>query len=88
MSRDYLRQRRQGGYVFVIVYLFVCLLATLRKNFRTDLHEIFRKSWQWTNKQMIKLWIQGLFSGFVTIEGYGKWYQLTALRDAAVQGMQ
>ena len=23
--------------------LFVCLLATLRKNFRTDLHEIFRK---------------------------------------------
>ena len=34
---------RQGGYVFVVVCLFVCLLATLRKNFRTDLHEIFRK---------------------------------------------
>ena len=25
------------------VYLFVCLLATLRKNFASDLHEIFRK---------------------------------------------
>jgi len=29
---------RQGGYVIV-----VCLLTTLRKNIRTDLHEIFRK---------------------------------------------
>jgi len=28
-----------------------------------------------------------LFSGFVTIGRYGKWYQPTALRDAAVQGM-
>jgi len=36
----YLRRRlRQGGYVIVAVCLFVCLLATLRKNFRTDLHE-------------------------------------------------
>jgi len=26
---------RQGGYVFVVVCLCVCLLATLRKNFRT-----------------------------------------------------
>jgi len=30
----------------------------------------------------------GLFSGFVTIGRYGKRYQLTALRDAAVQGLQ
>ena len=29
---------RQGGYVIVVV----CLLATLRKNVRTDLNEIFR----------------------------------------------
>jgi len=30
------------------------LLATLRKNVRTDLHEIFREGWQWANEQMIK----------------------------------
>jgi len=33
------------------------------------------------------VWIQGLFSEFVTIGRYGKWYQPTALRDAAVHGM-
>jgi len=31
--------------------------------------------------------LQGLFSGFVTIGRYGKWYQPTALRDVAEQGM-
>jgi len=42
---------RQGGYVIiVIVCLFVCLLATLRKNFWTDVHEIFSKGWQWANE--------------------------------------
>ena len=46
--------RRQGGYVFVVVCLYVCLLATLRKNFRTYLYEIFRKDWQWANEQTIK----------------------------------
>jgi len=35
----------------------------------------------------ITIWIQGLFSGFVTIGRYGKWYQPTALRSAAEQGM-
>jgi len=30
----------------------------------------------------------GLFSGLITIGRYGKWYQPTALRDAAVLGMQ
>jgi len=34
----------------------VCLLATLRKNFRTNLHEIFREGWQWDNEQMVKFW--------------------------------
>ena len=34
--------------------MFVCLLANLRKNFQTDLHEIFREGWQWANKQMVK----------------------------------
>jgi len=45
------------------------------------LHEIFRKCWQRASEQMIKfwrliritVWIRGLFSGFVTIERYGKW---------------
>jgi len=36
--------------------LFVCLLATLRKNFQTDLHEIFRVGWQWANEQTINFW--------------------------------
>jgi len=31
---------------------FVCLLATLRKNFGTDLHEIFREGWSWAIEQM------------------------------------
>jgi len=36
--------------------LFVCLLATLRKNVQTDLHEIFREGWPWAIEQMIKFW--------------------------------
>jgi len=36
--------------------LSVCLLATLRKNFQTDLHVILREGWQWANEQMIKFW--------------------------------
>jgi len=46
---------RQGGYVIVVVCLSVCLsvclLATLRKNFPTDLHENFREGWQWASEQ-------------------------------------
>jgi len=38
------------------VCLSPCLLATLRKNFWTDLHEIFREGWQWVSEQMIKFW--------------------------------
>ena len=37
--------------------LSVCLLPTLRKNFPTDLHEIFREGWQWANEQMVKFWL-------------------------------
>jgi len=43
----------------VVVYLSVSLLGTLHKNFRTpptDLHEIFRESWQWASEQMVKFW--------------------------------
>jgi len=36
----------------------VCLLATLRKNLTTDLHEIFREGWQWISEQTIKFWWQ------------------------------
>jgi len=54
--------------------------------------KVFRECWQWANEQMIVLvtiqitiWIQGLFSRFVfvTTGKYGKWYQPTALCDAA-----
>jgi len=38
----------------VVVCLSVCLLAILRKNFQTDLHEIFREAWQWADEQIIK----------------------------------
>jgi len=41
-----------------VVCLFVCLLATLHKNFQTDLHSIFREGWQWANEQVIKFWWQ------------------------------
>jgi len=47
---------RQGCYVFVVVCLSVCLLATSGKNFRTDLHDIFREGWQWANEQVFKFW--------------------------------
>jgi len=74
--------------------LYVCLLATLRKDLQMDLHEIFREGWQWTSEQMIKFGGDPdyrldteIVSGFVTIGRYGKWYQPTALRDAAVQSM-
>jgi len=42
----------QGGYVFVVV----CLLATLSKNFQPDLHEIFREGCLLASEQVIKLW--------------------------------
>jgi len=34
----------------LFVCLSVCFLAALGKNFRTDLHEIFRERWQWANE--------------------------------------
>jgi len=32
------------------------VLATLRENFQTDLHEIFREGWQSASEQMTKFW--------------------------------
>jgi len=46
----------KAGYVFVVVCLCVCLLATLRKNFLTDSYEIFREGLQLANEQMVKFW--------------------------------
>ena len=43
---------RKVMFSSLFVYLFVCPLATLRKNFRTDLRESFREDCQWANKQM------------------------------------
>ena len=40
----------------VVICLSVCLLVTLRKDFETDLHEIFREGWQGTLEQNIKFW--------------------------------
>jgi len=56
LSQNNILLPRQGGYVIVVVCLFVrlfvCLLATLRKNFLTDLHGIFREGWQSANEQI------------------------------------
>jgi len=47
------------------VCLSVSLLETLHKNFRMDLHEIFREGWQWAIEQMITFWWQsGSLSGY------------------------
>jgi len=45
--------------IIVVVCLsvcFFCLLATLCKNFQTDLYEIFREGWQWASQQTINFW--------------------------------
>jgi len=43
-------------FLLLFVYLAVCLLASLRKNFGMCLHEICREGWQWANEQMVKFW--------------------------------
>ena len=45
--------------------LSVCLLATLRKNFQTDLNEIFGEGSQWASEQTFKFcWRSGSPSGY------------------------
>jgi len=52
-------------FLSLFVCLFVYLLATLLKNFRTDLHKIFREGWQWTREQMVKFcWRSGSPSAY------------------------
>jgi len=58
----------QGGYVFVVVCLSVCLLATLRKNSGTDLHEILREGWQWATEQKTKFWLAFRITVWIQIQ--------------------
>ena len=44
--------------LFVCLYVCLCLLATLHKNFQMALHDIFREGWQWASEQMIKFWFR------------------------------
>jgi len=43
----------EKGCKMVVVVVSVCLLATLRKNFQMDLHEIFREGWQWPINKLL-----------------------------------
>jgi len=55
----------KDDYVFVVVCLSVCLLATLHENFGTDLRAVFREGWQWASEHMIKFrWRAGSPSGY------------------------
>jgi len=74
----------------LIKFSSVCLLATLRKNFRTDLHKIFTEGRQWGSEQVLNFGSDpdhrldtAIFSVFVTIGGYGKW--LTDINLSFVQ---
>ena len=51
----YINYLRQGGYVFVVVCLSVCLSVCnfAQKSFWTDLHAIFREDWQWVSSKQI-----------------------------------
>jgi len=88
----YCYYRRQGGYVFVLVCLLVSNFAQkLPKGFARNFQQRLAMG-QPTKDYIlvairIAVWIQGLFSGFVTIGRYGKWYQPTSLRDSAMLSM-
>jgi len=59
----------------LFVYLSVCLLATLRKNFR-------REGCQWANEQIIKFWWR---SG--SPSGYGDWFPDSSLLGDTESGI-
>ena len=46
----------QGGYVLPVFCLSVCLLATARKNYSSDLHENFMRDVSLDKEDAIKLW--------------------------------
>jgi len=39
--------------MFSSLFVSLCLLATLHKNFGTDFHEILREDWQWASEQLL-----------------------------------
>jgi len=48
---------RQGGYVFVVVCLFVSLsVSNFAQKLPTDLLQIFTEGWQWASEQTVKFW--------------------------------
>jgi len=49
---------RQGGYVIVVICLFVCFSVSnfVQKLLNGFACEIFSEGWQWANKQMTKFW--------------------------------
>ena len=49
LSRALVTSAKEDMFSSLSLWLF----ATSRKNFRTDLHEIFSEGWQWTNEQML-----------------------------------
>jgi len=57
------------------------LLATVRKNFQTDVHEIFGKGWQWASEQMIKFWWQSR-----SLSGYRDCFPDLSLIQKVVNG--
>jgi len=49
---------RQGGYVTIVVFIYLSLcvfvfVSSFAQKLLIDLHEIFRKGWQWVNEQVI-----------------------------------
>jgi len=48
----------QGGYVTIVVFIYLSLcvfvfVSSFAQKLLIDLHEIFRKGWQWVNEQVI-----------------------------------
>jgi len=89
---------RQGGCVFVAVCVSVCLSVCWQLCAKTSERICMKCSGKVGNGPVNKRLNfggepdhrlgTGIVSAFVTIGRYGKWYQPTALRDAAVQGAQ
>jgi len=47
---------RHGGYVFIGVSRFVCLLAGLRKNYSNNFHKIRWKGGTWATQETVWFW--------------------------------
>ena len=47
---------RQGGFVFIVVSLFVCLLAGLSRNYPVDFHKIGWNDGAWETEETFSVW--------------------------------